>query len=127
MPWQMDYVAGKGTLVVAPSGCVTENDAIELTGQTIARLQQTHATRVPTDCRGVESWPSFAALYWLVHDYADRGLPKATRIAVIHSNAHDAAELARFYETLCLNQRNQARAFPNKEAAEAWLWSNQSL
>ena len=113
-------------MVVAPIGCVTEDDAIELTGQAIARLQETQATRVLGDCRGVQSGPSVAALYWLVQGYANRGLPQATRIAVVHTDAPQAAEVARFYETVCLNRRYQARVFPNKEAAEAWLWSSQS-
>jgi hypothetical protein len=126
LPWQIDYVAGKETVVVAPSGFLTEDDAIELTSQEIGRLQETRATRVLGDCRRVESFPSVAALYWLVHEYADRDLPKTTRIALVHSNAPHAAEIARFYETVCLNQRYQARAFPNKEAAEAWLCLNQT-
>jgi hypothetical protein len=126
MSWKMDYVAGKETLVVAPSGCVTEDDAIELTDQAIARLQETRASRVLGDCRRMESAPSAAQLYWLVHNYANRGLPRAIRIAVVHPNVPQAADVARFYETVCLNQHYQARVFQNKEAAEAWLWSNQN-
>ena len=122
----MEYVAGKETLVVAPTGRVSDDDARELTGQAIALLQETQATRVLSDCRGVESAPSVATLYWLVHDYADRGVPRETRIAVVHSKAPRAVEVAQFYETVCLNRRYQARVFQSREAAEAWLYSNQT-
>lgn len=126
MPWELQYVAGKETLVVAPTGCLSDDDARELTGQAITLLQETHATRVLGDCRGMESAPSVAALYWLVHDYATRGVSKQTRIALVHSKAPQAVELARFYETLCFNRRFQARAFHSKQAAEEWLGSGQT-
>jgi len=121
MPWEMQYIADKETLVVAPSGYLSDDDARELTGQAIALLQETHATRVLSDCRGLESAPSVAALYWLVQDYANRGVPRHTRIALVHSKAPQAVELAQFYETLCFNRRFQARVFQSKHAAEAWL------
>ncbi|MGO8928630.1 MAG: STAS/SEC14 domain-containing protein [Limisphaerales bacterium] len=126
MPWAIEYLADKETLVVAPTGCVSDDDARELTGQAIALLQETQATRVLSDCRGMESAPSVAAVYWLVHDYANRGVPRQTRIAVVHSKAPQAVELARFYETVCFNRRYQAKAFHSKEAAEAWLCSGQT-
>jgi hypothetical protein len=126
MPWELQYVAGKETLVVAPTGCLSDEDARELTGQAIALLQETHATRVLGDCRGLESSPSVAALYWLVQDYANCGVPRQTRIALVHSQAPEAVELAQFYETLCFNRRFQARVFHSKHAAEVWLGSPQT-
>ena len=123
----MEYLAGQETLVVAPTGFVSDDDARELTEQAIALLQQTHATRVLGDCRGLESPPSVATIYWLVHEYADRGLPKDTRIAVVHSKQPQAIEIAQFYETVCVNRKYQARVFPSREAAQAWLWSAQAV
>ena len=126
MPWALEYLAGKETLVVAPTGCVSDDDARELTGQAIAMLQETQATRVLGDCRGIESAPSVAALYWLVCDYDKCGVPRQTRIALVHSHEPAAAEVARFYETVCQNRQYQAKAFESKEAAEAWLYSGQT-
>jgi len=126
MPWVMEYVPNQETLIVAPTGRVSDDDARELTGQAIAMLQETHATRVLSDCRGVESPPSVAALYWLVCDYAKRGLPPQTRIALVHSNAPEATEIALFYEMVCLNRQYQAKVFRSKEAAQAWLCSSKT-
>jgi hypothetical protein len=75
----------------------------------------------------MKSSPSIAALYWLVHDYASRGVPKRTRIALVHSKSPHAVELARFYETVCFNRRCHARVFHSKQDAEAWLNSDQTI
>src|ERR1035438_9071083 len=62
-------------------------------------------------------------VYWLVNDYANHGLPRQTRIAVVYSRVPHAVEFAQFYETVCVNHRYEAKAFDSSEAAEAWLHS----
>jgi hypothetical protein len=123
MPWQIHYVPEKETLVVTPTGPVSDAEARELTNRAITLLKDTRATRVLGDCRGMQSAPSLGVVYWLVNDYANHGLPRQTRIAVVHSKGPHAAELARFYETVCVNHRYEAKAFDSSEAAEAWLHS----
>jgi hypothetical protein len=126
MPWEMEYVAGKETLVVAPSGRLSDNEAKQLTGEAIALLKQTQATRVLGDCRSIQSAPSLAAVYWLVQDYANCGVPRETRIALVHSHKRDAVEIAQFYETVCLNRHYDARIFESIKAAETWLCSGRT-
>jgi hypothetical protein len=126
MPWEMEYIAGKETLVVAPSGRLTDNEAKQLTGEAIALLKQTQATRVLGDCRSIQSAPSLAAVYWLVQDYASSGVPRQTRIALVHSHKRLAVEIAQFYETVCLNRNYNARIFESVKAAESWLGSGRT-
>lgn len=126
MPWQMEYVAGKETLVVAPSGRLSDNEAKQLTGEAIALLKQTQAIRVLGDCRNIQSAPSLAAVYWLVQDYANCGVPRETKIALVHSHKRDAVEIAQFYETVCLNGHYDARIFESIKAAETWLCSGRT-
>jgi hypothetical protein len=119
----MQYVPEKETLVVTTTGRVSDEEARELSGRAITRLKETQATRVLGDCRGMQWGPSFGMVFWLVNDYADHGLPRQTRIALVHSRAQQAVELARFFETVCINRRYEAKAFPTRSAAEAWLHS----
>ena len=119
----MQYVPEKETLVVTPTGPVSDAEARELTNRAITVLKHTRATRVLGDCRGMQSGPSLGVVYWLVNDYANHGLPRQTRIAVVHSRVPHAVELAQFYETVCVNHRYDAKAFDSSEAAEAWLHS----
>jgi len=123
MPWEIQYVPEKETVVVTTTGPVSDDEARELTGRAITLLRETQATRVLGDCRAMESAPSLGVVYWLVNDYADRGVPRQTRIAVVHSPAPHVAEFARFNETVCFNRRFEAKTFCDREAAEAWLHS----
>jgi hypothetical protein len=123
MPWEIQYVPEKETVVVTTTGPVSDDEARELTGRAITLLRETQATRVLGDCRAMESAPSLGVVYWLVNDYADRGVPRQTRIAVVHSPAPPVAEFARFYETVCFNRQFKAKTFCDREAAEAWLHS----
>ena len=123
MAWALKYVPDKETVVVTADGHLSEAEARELTSQAAALLKRTHATRVLGDCRGMESGPSLAALYWLVHDYANLGWTKSPRIALVQPEMPQASEAAHFYATVCVNRRYQAELFPSKEAAEAWLAS----
>jgi hypothetical protein len=123
MPWEMQYVPAKETLVVTPTGPLSDEEAKQLTCQAIALLKETQATRVLGDCRGLGSGPSLGAVYWLVNDCAGHGLPRQTRIALVHSQAPRAVELAQFCETVCFNRQYEAKTFYNRAAAEAWLCS----
>ncbi len=119
----MKYVPEKETLMVAARGPVSDEEAKELTTRAISLLKDTQAPCVLGDFRGMESGPSFASVYWFVNDYANRGLPPQTRIALVHSRTPRAAELALFFETVCVNRRYEAKAFDSRQAAEAWLHS----
>jgi hypothetical protein len=121
MPWDVRYVPEKETLLVAASGPVSDEEARALTHRAIALLRETRATRVLGDCRAMESSPSLGEVYWLINDYAKHGVPRQTRIALVHSRAPHAVELAQFYETVCANRQYQARTFESSTAAEAWL------
>jgi hypothetical protein len=123
MPWEIQFVPEKETLVIAARGPVSDEEARELPHRAISLLKDTQATRVLGDCRGMQSGPSVASVYWLVNDYANRGLSRQTRIALVHSGAPQAVELAQFYETVCVNRRYEAKAFDSSKAAEAWLHS----
>jgi hypothetical protein len=123
MPWELQYASDKETVVVTTDGHLSDAEAKDLTHHAIALLKQTHATRVLGDCRGMESGPSLAAVYWLVHDYAALGADRRARIAVVQPEKPKASEVAEFYATVCANRSYEAELFPSKEAAEAWLCS----
>ena len=123
MPWEIQYVPERETVLVTATGPLSDEEARQLTSRAVALLKETQSTRVLGDCRRLGSGPSLGAVYWLVNGYADSGVSKQTRIALVHSNAQQAVELAQFYETVCFNQRYQAKTFPTRSAAQAWLCS----
>ena len=127
MPWQLQYVSDKQTVVITTDGHLSDVEAKDLTQQAIALLKETHATRVLGDLRGMESAPSLATIYWLVHDYASLGVVSQARIAVIEPQKPRAHVAAQFYTTVCSNRHYQAELFASKEAAEAWLASASPL
>ena len=110
--------------MVTTAGLVSDDEARELTDRAITLLRRTRATRVLGDCRAMESAPSMAAVYWSVNNYANQGVPKQTRIALVHPQTPRAVELAQFYETVCFNRQYQTRLFHSSAAAEAWLDSS---
>ena len=123
MAWAVQYVPERETLVVVVTGPVSDDEVRDLTGRAISLISETHATRVLGDFRGMQSGPSFGAVFWLVNGYADRGVPRQTRIALVHSREQHAVELAQFYENVCFNRQYEARAFSDRAQAEAWLHS----
>ncbi len=124
MPWEVRYIADKETLVVTTTGRLSEAAAKAMTNKTIALLRKTKAIRVLGDCRGMESGPPLGAVYWLVAGYKNRGVPKETRIAVVQPERPQAAEVTKFFRTVCCNRRYEAEVFDTPEAAEAWLDSS---
>jgi hypothetical protein len=123
MPWQLQYASETETVVVTTHGHLSDAEARDLTLQAFALLRRTHATRVLGDLRAMESAPSLAAIYWLVHDYASLGANGRARIAVVEPRKPKAHAAIQFYTTVCANQRYQAQLFPSNEAAQAWLGS----
>jgi len=126
MPWDIQYQAGKQTLVVTTRGPMSDEEANELAAKAIALLKETHATRILSDCRRMAPAPSLATVWWMVHGYSHRGLPRETRIAVVQPRSRRAAELGEFYETVCYNRNYQAKTFSSPTDAEAWLQSPRS-
>jgi hypothetical protein len=126
MPWTVQYLPERETLLVSVSGEFSEAEAHELTGETIRWLKQAGATRILGDCRLMETAPSLAATYWRVQEYAKLGAPRGARLALVASAHPRAVEFLEFYALACANQGYEARLFANPEAAKAWLASNRA-
>lgn len=125
MPWDLQYLPERETALVCVSGHLSDAEARDLTEQTIALLKRTRATRVLGDCRALESGPRLAAIYWLVHDYANLGARKAARIALLQPRMPQASDAVQFYTLACSNQQYGAELFESEEAAQEWLRSTQ--
>jgi hypothetical protein len=123
MPWDLQYQPGTQTVYITVSGYLSEDEVRELVNQAVARLKQEGATKVLVDSRDLETGPSLAAIYWLVHDYSNLGAPHGVPVALIEPQKPEASELAHFYVLACANQRHKAELFATREAAEAWLRS----
>lgn len=123
MSWDLQHQPGEDTVQVTISGHLSDAEAKELVKGAIAEVKRDGASGVLVDCRNVERGPSLAAVYWLVHDYPNLGLPRNVRVALIQPEKQQPGEVAQFYVVASSNQSYQAELFPSREAAEAWLHS----
>lgn len=121
MSWQLQYASESQTVVITTDSHLSDDEAKDLTRHTIALLRRTRATRILNDLRALETAPSLATIYWLVHDFASLGAVGRARIAVLEPEGPQAHEAAQFYTTVCANRRYQAELFTNEEAAQEWL------
>lgn len=121
MSWHLQYASDSQTVVVTTDSHLSDAEAKDLTRQTIALLRRTRATRILNDLRALETAPSLATIYWLVHDFASLSGVSLARIAVLEPKGPQAHEAAQFYTTVCANRRYQAELFTSEQAAHEWL------
>lgn len=124
MPQQTRYDSEKGIVALTYTGRVTMPEVREATDRAIALQKEHHTHRVLIDPRTMIAWPSFAEMLGLVESYPQMEVPSETQLAVLRPVTSDPTDLSGFYETVCQNRCYNARVFPTREAAEAWLQSN---
>ena len=120
MNWQTSYQDNTQLVELTYSGAVSKTELAE-SAQATLKLAQDHGTyKVITDCTAMQAGHSLADLYflsdWLISMKAHR-----LKEAVIMPTEAAYSELARFWETTCINRGLRVRVFDQREAAERWL------
>lgn len=120
MNWQTSYQVETQLIELTYSGSVNQIE-LALSAQATLKLAQEHGSnRVMTDCTAMHGGHSLADLYflsdWLITMKAHR-----LKEAVIMPTEAACSELARFWETTCINRGLRVRVFDKREAAESWL------
>jgi len=108
-------------VVASLTGAVTDADAKSQSEQAMRLLKDHQASLVLIDCREAVSEISYAVLYWLPRFYAQLGVPRSTRIAVVLPAVPYRVESFQYYALACRNAGYEVRLFESRQAAEAWL------
>lgn len=120
MNWQTSYQDQTQLVELTYSGTVTQAE-LALSAQATLQLAQEHGShRVIADCTAMHGGHSMADLYflsdWLINMKAFR-----LKEAVIMPVEAASSELARFWETTCINRGLRVRVFDQRDAALRWL------
>lgn len=75
------------------------------------------------DASEIEFVEAFVDLYELPDQYAEAGVSRRIRVAIVMPKEGTAREAAQFYDDLCHNQGWVTRPFDSREEAVKWLMS----
>lgn len=126
MNWQTSYQNNTQLIELTYSGSVTQVELAKSAHAALDLAKQLGTYKVMTDCTAMQAGHSLADLYflsdWLITMKAHR-----LKEAVIMPTEAASSELARFWETTCINRGLRVRVFDQREAAERWLLDSPSI
>lgn len=100
----------------------TAEDLRETTSACISMEKTQGINRFLVDCTSMRLSASVMDLYDLPdQQYVEEEADPHGRVAVIIPHGHPAEEMARFYETVCVNRGWMVRVFPSRASATEWL------
>ena len=122
MAWTVDYDGESGIIVTIYRGTSTVHDLREATSAAIA-LGKTHESwRFLTDAsEGSFDVAPIALLNLPAKQYRTEAADRGSRLALVLPAAAKDRDLARFYETVCLNRDWLVHLFDDRDEARRWL------
>jgi hypothetical protein len=122
MAWTVDYDEASGFIVVAQRGRTTGADLREATSAAIALGTRCGIQRFLVDTTEMVAAVPAIAVYHLAHtQYPAAHLDRSSCLALVLPATAKERDLARFYETVCLNRGWRVQLFENGEDARRWL------
>ena len=122
MPWTVDYDGESGIVVVVYRGTSVGRDLRDASSAAIA-LGKTHGSwRFLIDAsEGSFAVAPIALLNLAAKQFPAEDVDRGSRMALLLPSAPKDRELARFYETVCLNRDWLVQSFDDRDAARRWL------
>ncbi len=117
--FSIDSQAGIFIMKTAPS--VTVEDAHAIIAEYANKLNASGLRKVIEDHRDLESDMTITDLYYLPQVYAQCGISKSVRIAIITSRTGFRIPDLDFFETVCQNNGYDAKVFEDEVTARQWL------
>ena len=122
MAWTLDYDEASGLIVVVYRGPTTAADIRDCTSAAIALGTRCGSRRFLVDTAEIVTSVSALALYNLAQtQYAAEHLSPWSCVALVLPATENERELAKFYETVCLNRGWRVQLFENGEDARRWV------
>jgi hypothetical protein len=122
MAWTLDYDPESGIIVTTYRGTSTVGDLRDASSAAIA-LGKTHESwRFLTDAsEGSFDVALIALLNLPAKQYQAEGADRGSRVALLLPKSAKDRDLARFYETVCLNRGWLVQSFDDRDEARRWL------
>jgi len=121
MPWHASAHPELPIVEINISGVLTPAELSDAIGATLALVSAHGRTRILADCSRLDGGHSFVDLFFAAGNVAATDVAPALKEAVIMPGLPPSAELARFWETACVNRGMLVRVFADREDGLAWL------
>ena len=105
------------------SGNVPAHEVTSGLAQTLELMAASRCALVLADCSTLTGGHSISDLFARAENASGESAVRGCREAIVLPSLPSAQELARFWETVCVNRGIDVRSFTEREAAVAWLTS----
>ena len=121
MPYCQKYHSELDIFETVYSGDISSTDLRNAIGEGNKRHLDEGVQKFLADASDIELAVDVADLYDLPRSYADSGVMRSARMAVVSPKSPEMKAFAFFYETVCLNRNWRVRLFETREEAIDWL------
>ena len=121
MTCELKIDSSSGVIELVLSGVVSGAELRKATSEGIALTKDLEKTRCLIDASDQEETGTILDLYDLPDQYAEEGLDRRTRLALLMPTRDELHEITTFYGALCVNRGWQVRLFSDREEALDWL------
>ena len=126
MPYALGYNEIQQIIELVPTGNLTSENIRNGTDEFIALCAERDTNRILIDASDVETVSCLADFYDQPQWYAEGGLSRNARIALVMTKTIAAQEYIRFYDNVCYNRGWLIQLFETRDAAVEWLTSGES-
>jgi len=123
MTWTVEYSDELGIVILAYTGRVTGREIQEAAAARIDMGKRESVTEFLIDTKRVEADESATFDIYDIPNkmYNEKHVPHESNLAIVEPDSEKSKELARFFETACLNRGWAAKIFKDRDSAIAWL------
>ncbi len=122
MPYVVKHLPELGVIEVTFDGVISGADLKGATTEGISLSRLTGVTKALINANGCDVTASLMDIYDLPAErYADEGMLRGTRIAVILPTSMSGRQAAHDYEIFCVNRGWNVHVCPDHSAAVDWL------
>ena len=123
MPTTIRHDTTLQIIEIVHTGVVSAVDLQRSTNEGIALNIEFSVNNVLIDVEHMEAVENFMDVYGLPDQYAEGGLSRNVRLAVVKPIKSDALKVAQFFEDVCINRGWMVRQVATRGAAIEWLTS----
>lgn len=123
MPWRIEQLTDPRIIETKYHGVLSPDQLTSAADATIAAAVAVGSTLLLADCSGLEGGHSYVDLFWLADWLAGQPGGHRYREAIVAPGRAQALANVDFWETVCANRGVTVRCFHERDAAIAWLRS----
>ena len=121
MAWKIDVLKSEGIVRVVLLGYLNLENASKLVLELLYHANEIGINNFLVDLRAVHVKATNIEIYWSPTLFAELGLTRNKRVALIPPVTPNSAEKVSFYETVSQNSGYLVRIFQEHHSAQEWL------